>query len=83
MPLYEFVCTKCEHVFDEFLSIDNRHKPTEYPCPSCGEFNVVPSMTATPLADPVRLGRIKAPEGFRDVLRNVKKNTYGSKFTVD
>jgi len=83
MPLYEFVCNKCDHVFDEFLSIDNRHTPTAAPCPNCGELTVRSSMTATPLADPVRLGRIKAPEGFRDVLRNVKKNNHRTAFSVD
>lgn len=83
MPLYEYQCAGCGEVFDEFLSIANRNSPTENPCPKCGELKVSQKLSAPPIADPVRLGRIKAPEGFRDVLRNVKKNTYGSKFTVD
>lgn len=83
MPLYEYVCDSCGNVFDEFSSIANRALPTENPCPSCGESKVRQNLTATPLADPVRLGRIKAPEGFRDVLRNVKKNNHRTAFTVD
>jgi putative FmdB family regulatory protein len=83
MPLYEYICNSCQHVFDEFSSIADRNLPTEKPCPSCGEMSVTQKVGVTPLADPVRLGRIKAPEGFRDVLRNVKKNTYGCKFNVD
>ena len=83
MPLYEYQCSGCGATFDKFSSIADRNIPTEEPCPQCGENKVTQKIGVTPLADPVRLGRIKAPEGFRDVLRNVKKNTYGSKFTVD
>lgn len=83
MPLYEYQCSACGEIFDKFSSIADRNIPTEEPCPSCGEKQVTQKIGPTPIADPVRLGRIKAPEGFRDVLRNVKKNTYGSKFTVD
>jgi len=83
MPLYGYVCTACGHTFDEFLSIANRNDPTENACPHCGEKAVAMMMGAPPMADPVRLGRIKAPEGFRDVLRNVKDKFYQSKITVD
>jgi hypothetical protein len=32
----------------------------------------------TPMADPVRLGRVKVPDGFRDLLRTIHKGTPGS-----
>lgn len=83
MPLYEYVCDSCGEIFDKMSSIADRNKPTEEPCAKCGEMKVRQNIGPTPLADPVRLGRIKAPEGFRDVLRNVKKNHRGTQFTVD
>lgn len=83
MPLYEYQCSSCGEIFDEFSSVADRNIPTENPCPICNENAVTQKIGATPIADPVRLGRIKAPEGFRDVLRNVKKNTYGAAFSVD
>lgn len=38
--------------------------------------------SAVPVADPVRLGRQKPSEGFRDVLRNMKKRM-GPKSTIN
>jgi putative FmdB family regulatory protein len=35
MPQYDFNCTKCEKKWSEFLSISNRDKPLETPCPHC------------------------------------------------
>lgn len=35
MPVYGFICDKCEHTFDEILSISEREKPISQPCPSC------------------------------------------------
>jgi hypothetical protein len=32
----------------------------------------------TPTADPVRMGRIKPPGGFNDLLKHIHKNTAGS-----
>lgn len=83
MPLYEYRCAKCGNMTDAFLSIARRNEPTEKPCEKCGEMAVSQHISPTPLADPVRLGRIKAPEGFRDVLRNVKANNAGTQFSVD
>ena len=83
MPLYEYQCSGCGEVFDDILSIANRNIPTESPCPSCGEIKVIQKIGVIPIADPVRLGHIKAPEGFRDILRNVKKQFRGSKINVN
>lgn len=83
MPLYEYVCDGCHEVFDRFSSIADRNVPTDQPCPNCGESKVRQQLSTPPIADPVRLGRIKAPEGFRDVLRNVKKNNHRTAFSVD
>ena len=33
MPMYQFICTKCGHVFEELTSIERRDKVI---CPKCG-----------------------------------------------
>jgi|APGre2960657373_1045057.scaffolds.fasta_scaffold03423_6 putative FmdB family regulatory protein len=37
MPEYDFVCTKCEKKWTDFLSISNRDTPIKNPCPFCSE----------------------------------------------
>lgn len=37
MPLYSFRCHKCNHKFDVFNSMEDRHKPLNEPCINCGE----------------------------------------------
>jgi putative FmdB family regulatory protein len=40
MPVYGFICDKCEHTFDELLNISEREKPIGLPCPSCKKKSV-------------------------------------------
>jgi len=35
MPSYDFICSKCNYKFDEYLSISNRNEPLQQPCPNC------------------------------------------------
>lgn len=35
MPVYGFICDKCQHQFDEILSMSEREKPLSQPCPKC------------------------------------------------
>ena len=35
MPVYGFICNKCQHQFDELLSMGEREKPLSKPCPKC------------------------------------------------
>ena len=34
MPLYNYVCTECNHVVEEYRAIDQRNYKTD--CPKCG-----------------------------------------------
>ena len=38
MPVYEFKCDKCEHVFEVMGSYEEREK--SHPCPKCGSTEV-------------------------------------------
>jgi putative FmdB family regulatory protein len=37
MPNYSFICNKCEHKFDELLSVNDREGPLKKKCPSCNK----------------------------------------------
>ena len=79
MPLYEYQCKACEHYFTSMQSIDNLAVPTRSPCPECGAQRVEKIITGAPgLADPVRLGRIRPDDGFKEVLKKIHENNPGS-----
>ena len=35
MPNYGFICDKCNHRFDCYLTMDNRNNPLKESCPEC------------------------------------------------
>jgi hypothetical protein len=41
MPSYAFRCEKCDHTFDETLSVDDREKPMKKPCPKCKKKKII------------------------------------------
>lgn len=82
MPTYTYECKKCGFMFEEIKTISLRYEPESKPCPECHEFAIHKLVDCPPLADPVRLGRIKAPDGFRDVLRNIRDRNPGSVLDV-
>jgi putative FmdB family regulatory protein len=45
MPIYEFKCKKCDHVFEEFVFSSNSNFE-EIICPVCGEKNADKLMSA-------------------------------------
>ena len=36
MPLYEYKCEECNHLFEEYHSMDDRNIPLNELCPKCG-----------------------------------------------
>ena len=86
MPTYDYKCEKCDHTFEESLKIADREIPTEYPCEQqvhraadiCGGEVKQIIVAASGLADPVRLGIRKPDEGFKDMMRRMKKNVHGA-----
>jgi len=45
MPIFEFRCSKCNHVFEEFVFSSNVDT-SKLECPQCGEKNVQKLMSA-------------------------------------
>lgn len=46
MPLYEFICTDCNHQFEELKSSNNPELPT---CPKCEQSNIKKLVSASSL----------------------------------
>mgnify|MGYP001326710433 FL=1 len=72
MPIYEYKCEKCEHAFEEYLSISNRDKPIEEPCPECGEKHIKRGISETTMGVDMKMG---VPSWFGDKLQKMKEYT--------
>ena len=77
MPYYDYECEECDNKFEEKYSIDERNKPTEEPCSSCG-CKIKIKVGFPGLADPIRLGLRKPDDGFKDMMKRMKKNVPGA-----
>jgi putative FmdB family regulatory protein len=82
MPLYAFKCTECEHEFDVLNSIDERHKPLSEPCPHCGALDSIKSVLTPTRIVATTMTNLKPPDGFRDLLRHIKKGS-GSQSNIE
>lgn len=82
--LYDYKCSQCGHSFTKSSSIANRKIPVESPCPECGKDDTISQWigAAPAIGDPHRMGRIKPPDGFNEVLRNIKKGNKGSTIKI-
>ena len=80
MPTYDYRCTDCGAEYDLQLKIDDRDAPLAIPCPNCEKAGTIERYLPTPpgFGDPMRLGRIRPPDAFKDVLRNMKKKIPGN-----
>lgn len=74
MPMYDYKCSKCEHVFTELLSMDNRKDPETKPCPNCNEQNTIEqSLCAPAIVDSARIGLTKPKGDFRERMQQIKQ----------
>ena len=69
MPLYEYQCTACEHVFDKLLSLSRKDEPKEQPCPNCQKPEVQEHITRSDF----RLVDVKKSSHMNEVLNEIKR----------
>lgn len=80
MPFYDYACKGCGHSFSQRKTCAERHTPELEPCSECGgQISMV--IGAPKIVSGVR-GPQSAPDGFKDVLRQIKK-TSGKGNTID
>lgn len=73
MPTYSFRNKETGEEFDEIMSI---HKLDQY---KADNPHLEQLLGTPPLGDPVRLGMKKPDDTFRDILKQIKKNTDGKR----
>lgn len=74
MPNYDFQCANCAFlVTDVQLKIADRDEPTKEICPSCGATQIERLTSAPGVSYTINGGGLKTPEGFKDVLRDIKR----------
>ena len=76
MPTYDYVCSSCEHTFDQILKIDDRNLPETKPCPNCNKNGTVSlTLSAPSLVCPLRIDGLKKPSSqFKDRIGQIKKS---------
>lgn len=78
MALYDFKCQKCSFVFEVRCPMSESSDARE--CPACTSSDTIRyygSDTGLMAIPPDRLGRMKTPDGFKEVLRNIADRTPG------
>ena len=73
MPLYEYQCSACNHIWDDIYTIAKRNHPTKKPCPKCGKKKVTKMDATVQIIDSVRLGVTRPDHGFKEIISKVKK----------
>lgn len=73
MPKYDFKCKECGHTFEKQLKTSERSdyiKNTK--CPECSEGEIQQILGNPGFTTSQSLGRKKAPEEFRELMRRIK-----------
>lgn len=80
IPTYNYICTACNHEWEEFRKIAEMNAPLDGECSACKATGKIEKRIyhAPPLGDAVRLGLTKPDNGFKDVLRNIHHRSPGS-----
>ena len=74
MPFYEYYCDKCQHAFDEILTVSKRNEPTKQPCPECGAMEVCKGVSETTMGVDATLTPDKVTGGdWSRLMEKVKK----------
>lgn len=81
MPTYTFQCESCKKREDKRLSIAERDQPLSLPCEACGG-KVTRIITGAPRIVSGVAVTDKRPEGWKDVLRGIKKHS-GKTSSID
>ena len=76
MPIYDYKCPACDHVFEKTVKMANYLELQD--CPECNTKSERTVVGAPGLGDPMRLGLQKPSDGFKDVLRRIHERTPGS-----
>ena len=82
MPTYQYKCNECENEFEEIHRVVDREIPVDTLCEICGQGNIkivpqFPSMISMRGS-----WRVQTSDGWKDTLREIKKNNPGSTLDI-
>jgi hypothetical protein len=72
LPTYSFKDKATGDVFDKFMSMGERETYLK------DNPNIETVLTSAAICDPIRLGGLKPPSGFKEVLNNIHSRSPGS-----
>lgn len=85
MPIYDYHCSNCKHVWEGLYSISGRKSPESEPCPSC---NVVGKVEQTIVFSTLSvnctseatkaLNKLNRGSKFKDKMQQIHDKTPGS-----
>ena len=79
MPFYLYGCSECSHEFEEFKTIAEYDVPLNEPCPSCYKVGYIDRLiSGAEICEPQRVGAKKVPSGYKEIIKNMKKNYPGN-----
>lgn len=81
MPRYKYQCKSCLEIIERTTVIANRKELNGTTCQGCLDGEMILLTGAPQTVSGVR-GTESVPEGFKDVLRNIKKQS-GKDCTID
>lgn len=74
--IYDYKCTACGNVFEIVCKMSDVHY--KWACPKCHCTECDRHHSSVPMAiPPERIGRMKTPDGFKDVLKNISNKAIG------
>ena len=75
MPMYDYQCSGCKEIFEEFRTIALRKEPETLKCPACGQLGTVfqAQIAPPPLVSGVNETSKLMDNGFKEVMKGVKK----------
>ena len=79
--IYHYVCTGCGHHFDVVKKLAEIDRVEV--CPECVTDITKRIIHAPGFTTSESLGRRKAPDGFRDIIKTIHQSTPGSKINLE
>lgn len=79
MPSYTYRCEVCGHTEDFILKVDNRNDKEGTQCPACHDGKLSKQVTAAAFGEGYKLGLTGKNNELRDRLKEIHKNTPGSR----
>lgn len=76
MPIYDYKCPACEHVFEKSVKMSNYLEQQD--CPECNAKAERTVVGAPGLGDPMRMGLQRPPGQFLEILNRIHERTPGS-----